>query len=120
MRHAYVKLTPHWNFTNDLRLHRITKCAVESTCRPALLTHPNHHFNFAILPSGIGRINEVTFGIFTKSPCRPTQPPIPNRAGNERPNGGVALQLESKGRHGAFHLWTHVWGWQVNLSDPTC
>jgi len=42
---------------------------------------------------------------FTKPP-RPTQPPTLGGIGNVyQPKCGDALQLESKGRYGSFHLW---------------
>ena len=52
------------------------------------------------------------------SPCHPGQLSLLPSAGNYyQSNGGGALQLGSKGRHGSFHLSINVHGWQVKLCD---
>ena len=46
----------------------------------------------------------------TSHPAQLRLAPTLSRTGNEhRPKCGDALRLGSKGRHGSFHLWMHMW-----------
>jgi len=52
-------------------------------------------------------------------PLRPTQPSTLSGMGNEyQPKCGDALRMDSKGKHGLFHLWINVW-MAGTLYDPS-
>jgi len=50
---------------------------------------------------------------------RPTQPSTLSGTGNKyRPKRGHVLRLGSKGRHGSFYLWMHMWVAGKTVTPP--